>query len=733
MSTVTPSRPAAPRTGASRTRMQAATTRAANIDPFRVLRRHLLWIILSVFVGAALGGVSFFLLKKVYPLYTGQVVFEIQSGVREAAEVGAGDPLRDDDVYRMAKTELVLLVDRSVLGAAANDPRLQKSEWFMNNFVAEDGSLLVAEAVDKLEDSLDVDVVRGTELFEAGWSAHVREDVPKILDAVADAYLSRVEMSENEVYNTNLESFNNQLMETTDEIDSLDDDIKRYIADHDIQSMVDSRYHTAAYALRAITQQIEAARSGQSIAYTNYLQIAAKIEGTLEYSPEDILEAEMDYAVVNHVRTEEAMKVELRVLRDQYNGDHMMIRKAENRLAASAAERKAKIEEVIKRNLHAKLKMFAAEMEKLQQAIDTLEEETDKESEVLRTLASEQSVFQSKLTKREYLEESRAADSDLIKEIKMMKFRADASRVRLYQRAITPRELSFPRPEIMVPLGVLVVLALTVGVIFIREITDQRVKTASDLSILPGARVLGVIPDLDDDPTKCGAAEMAIRKFPNSVLAESYRQACTPILKGIDHVGHQTVVFLGGLPGAGTTTTMCNVAAGFAGAGRKVLVVDGNFRRPRLAGIMGIEADGPGLGDLLAGSATLDETIAETEFGVSVLPAGTPATRIIERLNTLKLDSLVAEMRGRFDLVLFDAPPAVVAGDALVLANKLDAAVLIVRANREHRGLVARLMNQLSDTKCELLGLLLNRPRGTAGGYFKKNFATMAAYGAKAS
>ncbi len=94
---------------------------------------------------------------------------------------------------------------------------------------------------------------------------------------------------------------------------------------------------------------------------------------------------------------------------------------------------------------------------------------------------------------------------------------------------------------------------------------------------------------------------------------------------------------------------------------------------------------------------------------------------------------MIAELRGRYDLILVEAPPAVVAGDALVLANRLDAAVLVVRANLEQRGLVARLVNQLSDARCELLGVVLNRPRGTAGGYFKKNFTAMASYASEAN
>ncbi|MHC4422096.1 MAG: tyrosine-protein kinase family protein, partial [Planctomycetota bacterium] len=146
---------------------------------------------------------------------------------------------------------------------------------------------------------------------------------------------------------------------------------------------------------------------------------------------------------------------------------------------------------------------------------------------------------------------------------------------------------------------------------------------------------------------------------------------------------------------------------------------------------MGVSSDGAGLGDVLTGEASADEALRDTELGISVMTAGRPANRVIERLNNGQFDTLMAELRHRFDLVLVDAPPAMVAGDSLVLANRVDAAILVVRAYQEQRGLVARLTNQLIDAQCELFGIILNRPRGTAGGYFKKNFAAMAKYAAE--
>jgi capsular exopolysaccharide synthesis family protein len=303
-----------------------------------------------------------------------------------------------------------------------------------------------------------------------------------------------------------------------------------------------------------------------------------------------------------------------------------------------------------------------------------------------------------------------------------MRLRADAARIRMYQRAQTPREKSFPKIQLIVPAVTVMLLGLVTGLIFLREITDQRVKTASDLMVVPDARVLGVIPELSEDPSRCETAELVIRRSPRSVSAESCRQAWTMTEKAMTRFGHQTLLIVSGLPEAGTTTIITNFAAAAAAAGRRVVVVDANFRRPRLGGVLGIDAEGIGLGDVLAGQATAESCIQQSDYGVDVVCAGTPANRVFERLNDGNFDSFMADLRHRYDVVLVDAPPAVVAGDALVLANKVDAAVLVVRAYQEHRGLVARLVHQLSDAHCEMLGIVLNRPRGTAGGYFKKNF-----------
>jgi Mrp family chromosome partitioning ATPase len=93
---------------------------------------------------------------------------------------------------------------------------------------------------------------------------------------------------------------------------------------------------------------------------------------------------------------------------------------------------------------------------------------------------------------------------------------------------------------------------------------------------------------------------------------------------------------------------------------------------------------------------------------------------------------MLAEAAGRYDMILVDVPPVVVASDALTIANKVDGTIVVVRAYQEQRGLVARIVNQLGDVRSQIVGVVLNRPRNTAGGYLRKNYEAMASYSTKA-
>ncbi|MHC4992065.1 MAG: polysaccharide biosynthesis tyrosine autokinase [Planctomycetota bacterium] len=702
------------------------------IDPFRLLRRHMWLLAATGFVGAGLGVAAYVALDRFMPLYSGEVLFEIRSGLDEASDVGSRDIAQEDLVTRLASTEVVLLTSRDVLMAAVKEPDVQKTMWFKDRFLDPTSVPLLDDAVDELEDDVAGKIVRGTNLFGLRWSTGDPIDVPTVLNKIADKYLDRRYSMDDTVYNDNLDLYSKELAETNRKLDDLAREIEQFIREKGITSLDDPRSNQLALAMTDLIGRIADTNAELTMTQSAYVQTAAKLEGTIEPSDEDRRLAEEHPAARPHEYAVLQAKTALRELRAVYHDpDHWLLKRAENRLRALEEEYEAKIEEIMTANLQAMLKALADARQRFQDMGDELAREYEETGTNLRALAADMSRYLEMEDERDQLAAIRDANIELIRQLRLMRAREDARRVRLAQVAQTPREKSFPKIELIVPLATVLLLGLVTGLLFLRELTDQRVKTASDVALIPDARVLGVIPELAEDPCRSDSAELVVWKFPHSVLAESYRQTWALVEKALSRPGHQTLLLVGALPGSGNTTVTTNIAAAAAAAGRTVAIVDADFRRPRMGKAMGVPDGVAGLGDVLTEAATADEALQETELGISVMTAGRPDHRIIERLNNGQFDSVMADLRHRFDLVLVDSPPAIVAGDSLVLANKVEAAVLVVRAYQAERGLVARLMNQLVDAQCELLGVILNRPRGTAGGYFKKNFAAMAKYSAE--
>ena len=212
------------------------------------------------------------------------------------------------------------------------------------------------------------------------------------------------------------------------------------------------------------------------------------------------------------------------------------------------------------------------------------------------------------------------------------------------------------------------------------------------------------------------------------VFAESCRQAWAGINRTMQHSAHQTLLVLSAAPEAGSTTIIGNFAIASQVSGARTAVIDCNFRRPFLAGMFDLEDSAPGVADILTGSVELEEATQKTDSGVDVISAGTPANRLFQRLGSDRMKSMLAQLRDKYDYVLIDAPPSIVAGDAVLLANLVDAITLVVHSDRDDRGLVARVLRELGESRAEILGVIVNAAVGTVGGYFRKNYLAMVSY-----
>jgi capsular exopolysaccharide synthesis family protein len=161
------------------------------------------------------------------------------------------------------------------------------------------------------------------------------------------------------------------------------------------------------------------------------------------------------------------------------------------------------------------------------------------------------------------------------------------------------------------------------------------------------------------------------------------------------------------VPGEGKTTTTVNLAISLAQAGQRVIVVEGDLRRPQLASYLGLEG-AVGLTSVLIGRASLDEALQPWgEAGLQVLAGGPTPPNPSELLGSHGMHELLRTREGRADLVLLDSPPLLPVTDAALLSMVASGAVLVVRADRTRRE-QAHALDSLEAVGARVLGAVLN-------------------------
>ena len=698
------------------------------LDPVRVLRRYWKGVPIWGIVGAIIGTGSFFLFSRVYPLYSGDVMFEVRPGLGEATDIATTDTISDKMVERVAATQTYIIKERSILTKAMQERSIRETVWIDQFIDPATGAVLIDEAVDQLLEEIRSVIKRGTNLYGVSWSAHVPSDVPIILNAISDSYMDRIKELDDEGFRSNIELFKDQGRRLGFLLQDLNDDLQAFIQSKGITTLDDARFSAQMFETQQLTEQATMARQSLMSLKQTYLQTAAKLDGTMEPTMEDRLRAENDPVVMRQEQTLEALQANLRALRERLGTTHPQIKESEITVRATQDQIESKILLIIRRNLTAQLREVDTSINTITTTLERTESEIELKDAGLRDLAANQSVYEGMESKRKRLEVQVDENQRLTSSLTLMQLRVDASRVRRLTPALEPREKSFPKIETMIPVGVVLCVGAFVGIIFLRELMDQKIRSASDVLIIPGARVAGVLPDVEEDPSGLENPELALVSSPESVFSESCRQAWAGVNRAMQKSAHQTLLVLSAAPEAGTTTVIGNFSIASQLSGMNTVVVDCNFRRPSVASMFDYDDADVGIADLLANGATLESVIHHSDSGVDVVSAGTPANRLFQRLGSEKMKSILAQLRAKYDLVLIDAPPSIVAGDAVLLANLVDAITLVVHSDRDERGLVARVLRELGESRAEVLGVMLNAAVGTVGGYFRKNYLAMVSY-----
>lgn len=299
----------------------------------------------------------------------------------------------------------------------------------------------------------------------------------------------------------------------------------------------------------------------------------------------------------------------------------------------------------------------------------------------------------------------------------------------ILEPAIPPIEPTSPKPLLNVLVAAVASLLLAAGLIALAEHLDDGIRDSDAVMDATRLSTLGRITRMKGERGRGEIYRLATMLYPRSEVAEAYRTLRTNIEFASVDSPIRTLLVTSSVPGEGKTVTAANLAVVFAQAGRQVLLVDADLRRPGGHVIFDLP-NTKGLSTLLrSDECGLDDVARATEQqNLRIVTAGPLPLNPAELLGSQRMRTTVDRFKAAADLVIFDSPPLEAFADASQLSSFLDGTILVIDAGRSRRGAVRQAREALAKADANVLGAVLNRvPRRAQteyADYYRESYGT---------
>ena len=279
--------------------------------------------------------------------------------------------------------------------------------------------------------------------------------------------------------------------------------------------------------------------------------------------------------------------------------------------------------------------------------------------------------------------------------------------ISIVDMALVPTNPVSPNVNIITLLAAVFGLVIGLLYIYFNDLFNDSFDTQESVERELQMDVIAIIPKYKEKKNAYNRGLIALNE-PNSYLAESFKMLRTNINYMNKETESKVIMLTSSVASEGKTTTCCNLAITMAQEHKKVLLVDGDLRKPNLFRLFKINML-PGLTDIIYGKYALEEAVqhAVNVPGLDILTSGRHTSMTTELLGSVSFRKIIDDARAKYDYIIIDAPPVLNVSDTIIISKLVDKVLFVVAMEKTNRALVREAKKGLDKVSVKTMGMIL--------------------------
>ena len=558
---------------------------------------------------------------------------------------------------------------------------------------------------------LEISPVRNSHLVEVSYAAPDPVLAAKIANGVVDAYIGFNMESSYKTSDQASEFLVDQITSLKKEVVGLEAKLQGYGESKGIVSADDASNITMK-ALSDIASKRTEARTVLAAKEAAYKSVVATPAAALPEAQRSDLIARLkqEYAAYEAEYSEKS-----KLFKDEWPGMQQLRSKMEQAKARLTLE----TEEIGNNVRHQAEAEYRQALDEVRALSTLLDDQQDTAQALKRDAVEFKSLLSDVQKKRETLDGLMKRQNEMVLTTRLKDMDATSSNIRVVDRARPAIAPFRPNKKLNLGLGLLVGLGLGIAAALFLDYVDNTIASPAEIEGLAKIPVLAIVPHhlagsgssgRRPEPVLAETVDLVTFRDRSAPVSEAYRELRTAIL--LSNPGHppRQLMVTSALPEDGKSSTATNLAVVLAQAGRRVLLVDADLRRPRLHKVFGVDP-ARGLSSFLSGLEADPLALAQPTAveGLELMASGPIPPDPSELLDSPTFAGLGPRcLAGGYDHVIYDSPPVLSVVDPIIIANIVEATIVVARAGRTPRESLQRAVSKFVQAGTRPIGVVLN-------------------------